>query len=101
LVERVTIERIPPSRTDAAISQSTAGCGHAGFADIGNRRLGEAIGKSRTSVGTSLQRLLDAGLLENRDRRCRLTEPEAPMAAPPEWVAPVRGTDRAQQHHLT
>jgi hypothetical protein len=24
-----------------------------------------------------------------------------PFAPPPEWVAPARGTDRAQLHHLT
>jgi hypothetical protein len=53
------------------------------------------------NVVTSLHRLRDAGLVENRDRRWRLTEPEAPTAPPQKWVAPVRGADRAQQQHLT
>ena len=60
----------------------------------------EAIGKSRTSVVTSLHRLRDAGLVENPDRRWRLTEPEAPTAAP-RWTKPIHGDARAAHAHLT
>ena len=61
----------------------------------------EAIGKSRTSVVTSLHRLRDAGLVENHDRRWRLTEPEAPMAPPERWTKPLHGDVRAAHAHLT
>ena len=60
-----------------------------------------AIGKSRSSTVSGLHRLRDAGLAESAEGKWRLTEPEAPMTPPPKWVAPVRGTDRAHQHHLT
>ena len=34
-------------------------------------------------------------------RHWRLTEPKAPPASPPKWVAPVGARDRAQQRQLT
>ena len=60
-----------------------------------------AIGKSRSSAVSALHRLRDAGLVEVVEGRWRVIEPGAPIAPPPKWVAPVRGADRAQQHHLT
>ena len=59
------------------------------------------IRKSRTSCFSALHRLRDAGLVASVGRKWRAVESEAPLAPPPKWVAPVRGTDRAQQHHLT
>jgi hypothetical protein len=60
-----------------------------------------AIGKSRSSVVSALHRLRDADLVETVEGKWRAVEPGAPTAPPPKWVAPVRGADRAQQHHLT
>ena len=55
-----------------------------------------AIGKSRTSTISALERLRDADLAESVQGKWRLVEPP-----PPKWVGPVRVTDRAHQHHLT
>jgi hypothetical protein len=60
-----------------------------------------AIGKSRSSTVSALHRLRDAGLAESVEGEWRLTEEPAPREPAPRWTAPVRGTDRAQQHHLT
>ena len=60
-----------------------------------------AIGKSRSSTVSALHRLRDAGLVESVGGKWRLIEEPAPREPAPKWVAPVRGTDRAQQHHLT
>jgi hypothetical protein len=60
-----------------------------------------AVGKGRSSTVSALERLRDAGLAESVQGKWRAVEPGAPMAPPSKWVVPVRGTDRAQQHHLT
>ena len=59
-----------------------------------------AIGKSRTSVVSALQRLRDAGLVENEARQWRLLEEPAPRDPSPKWVAPLRGRDKSAVAHL-
>jgi hypothetical protein len=63
---------------------------------------GESVGKSRSSIISALHRLRDQGVVENSDGVWSLATQQEALAQPPvKWVAPVRGTDRAQQHHLT
>jgi hypothetical protein len=58
--------------------------------------LAEAIGKSKTTTVTSLNRLRDAGLADSVDRVWQLTEPDPPPPRdpPPRWTAPLSGTAR-------
>ena len=61
-----------------------------------------AIGKSRSSTLSALSRLRDAGRAENVEGHWRAIEEAAPpreLAQP--WIRPVRGGDRAAEHHLT
>lgn len=68
-------------------------------ASIGD--LARAIGKSRSTTVTVLQRLKTAGLVENQDRVWALVEEPTPREPPPRWVEPVSARDRAAQHHIT
>jgi hypothetical protein len=59
--------------------------------------LAAAIGKSKTTVVTALNRSRDAGRAESIDRRWRLVE-EAPRTPPTPWVEAVSGRTRAHAH---
>ena len=63
--------------------------------------LAAAIGRSRSSVVSALQRLRDAGLVENEARQWRLLDELAPRDPAPPWVSPLKGKDRSSQAHLT
>jgi hypothetical protein len=54
------------------------------------------VGKSRTSIVSTLHRLRAAGMAESVEGRWRLTEAPAPRVAPPRWVEPVSVASRRE-----
>lgn len=65
------------------------------------RAWAETIGRSKTSTVTGLHRLRDAGRAESVGGKWRLTEAPAPRAPATKWTAPVSGSARSVEKHLT
>jgi hypothetical protein len=82
-------ERETPDQIDARLLEAMKASPGAQIAN-----LAEAIGKSKTTTVTSLNRLRDAGLADSIDRVWTLTDLPPPRDPPPRWTAPLSGTAR-------
>jgi hypothetical protein len=56
------------------------------------------VGKSRTSIVSTLHRLRDAGMAASVEGKWRLVKAPTPREPPEKWIAPLSASQRAHAH---